>query len=187
MRTYTIEDLNRFSQHDFLAVFGGVAEHSPWVARAAFKHIPFQSRQALIDAFAKTLQTATREAQLALIRAHPDLGGKAARAGQMEKASAEEQVGAGLDQLTDAEYSRFTELNEEYKSTYGFPFIFAVKGATKHQILEAFQQRLQNSKDAEFAEALRQICRIFRFRLEDLVESDVREKCPEHSPSHNAQ
>ncbi len=187
MRTYTIEDLNRFSQHDFIAVFGGVAEHSPWVARAAFEHIPFQSRQALIDAFAKTLQTATTEAQLALIRAHPDLAGKAARAGKMEKASAEEQAGAGLDQLTDAEYSRFTELNEEYKSTHGFPFIFAVKGATKHQILEAFQQRLQNSKDAEFAEALRQICRIFRFRLEGLVQDEAIQEVARHSPARNAQ
>ena len=176
MVTYSLDEVNRFSLDAFVEVFGGVAEHTPWVAAVAQRDAPFASRDALIEAFANALQHADEEAQLALIRAHPDLAGKAARAGKMADASVNEQSGAGLDQLSDAEYEQFTQLNGTYKSNYGFPFIFAVKGATKHQILEAFQLRLQNSAKDEFAEALRQICRIFSFRLEDLV-ADEQSAC----------
>ncbi len=169
MKTYSLEEVNRFTLDAFVDVFGNVAEHSPWVAVVAQRSAPFTSRLALIDAFVRALQKADKGGQIALIRAHPDLAGKAARAGEMAAASVKEQAGVGLDQLSDDEYHRFNQLNDAYKSRYGFPFIFAVKGASKHQILEAFQLRLQNSADDELAEALRQICRIFRFRLEDLV------------------
>ncbi len=169
MATYTLDEVNQLTPDIFADVFGNVAEHSPWVARVAQREAPFASCKALIEAFAKALHDADEEAQLALIRAHPDLAGKAARAGEMAEASVSEQSGAGLDQLSGAEYEQFTQLNYAYKSSYGFPFIFAVKGATKHQILEAFQLRLQNSAKDEMAEALRQICLIFSFRLEDLV------------------
>lgn len=173
MNSYRLEEINQFSLDTFTEVFGGVAEHSPWVCVVASREAPFASRDVLIQSFADVLLAAERDAQLALIRAHPDLAGKAAKAGRMEASSVNEQAGAGLDQLTDAEYEQFTQLNDTYKSTYGFPFIFAVKGATKYQILDAFQIRLKNSADEEFAEALRQICRIFWFRLEDLVVDDI--------------
>ncbi|SDR03310.1 2-oxo-4-hydroxy-4-carboxy-5-ureidoimidazoline decarboxylase [Pseudovibrio sp. Tun.PSC04-5.I4] len=173
MNSYRLEEINQFSLDTFTEVFGGVAEHSPWVCVVAYREAPFASRDGLIQSFADVLLAAGSDAQLALIRAHPDLAGKAARAGQMEASSVNEQAGVGLDQLTDVEYAQFTEFNNAYKSFYGFPFIFAVKGATKHQILEAFQIRLKNSADEEFAEALRQICRIFRFRLEDLVVEEI--------------
>ncbi|KZL17567.1 Uric acid degradation bifunctional protein PucL [Pseudovibrio axinellae] len=169
MGTYALKDVNSFSLDTFVEVFGDVAEHSPWVAVVAQRSAPFETRQALVDAFSSALQSADEPAQLALIRAHPDLAGKAARVGKMAASSVNEQAGAGLDQLTDAEYEQFTQLNDTYKSAYGFPFIFAVKGATKHQILDAFQVRLKNSAQEEFQEAVRQICRIFRFRLEDLT------------------
>ncbi|MES0868292.1 2-oxo-4-hydroxy-4-carboxy-5-ureidoimidazoline decarboxylase [Pseudovibrio sp. SCP19] len=172
MTTYSLEEVNQFTLDTFTEVFGNVAEHSPWVAVVAHREAPYGSREALIEAFASSLQGAEEDAQLALIRAHPDLAGKAARAGKMAEASVNEQAGAGLDQLTDAEYEQFTQLNDAYKASYGFPFIFAVKGATKHQILEAFELRLQNSAEDEFVEALHQICRIFRFRLEDLVSDE---------------
>ncbi|GHB34401.1 uricase [Pseudovibrio japonicus] len=169
MGTFSLDEVNQFTQDTFVEVFGNVAEHSPWVAVVAQRSAPFTSREALIEAFTQALQAADEGSKLALIRAHPDLAGKAARAGEMAQASVDEQAGAGLDLLNNAEYEQFTELNEAYKSRYGFPFIFAVKGADKHQILEAFRVRLQNSLEEEFAEALRQVCRIFRFRLEDMI------------------
>lgn len=178
MEPYSLDEVNQFAPETFAEVFGNVAEHSPWVAVAAQRSAPFVSREDLVGAFARALQKADVEAQLALIRAHPDLAGKAARAGEMATASVNEQTGAGLDQLNDDEYEQFTLLNQAYKSSYGFPFIFAVKGADKHQILEAFQVRLKNSYEDEFGEALRQICRIFRFRLEDLVCEEERDGNP---------
>ena len=118
---------------------------------------------------AAAVAAAPRETRLALIRAHPDLAGKAARAGAMAEDSKREQAGAGLDSLTDAEFARVTDLNTGYRDRFGFPFIFAVKGATKTMILDAFAARLPNDAETEFETALAQIARIFRFRLEDRV------------------
>lgn len=109
-------------------------------------------------------------AQLALIRVHPDLAGKAALRGELTAESTREQAGAGLDQLTPDEFARFTELNERYTTRFGFPFIMAVKNATKHQILSGFEQRIDNTPELEFATALEQINRIAAFRIADLVE-----------------
>ena len=102
---------------------------------------------------------------MALVRAHPDLATKA----KLTSDSCREQVGAGLDALTEAEFARFNHLNELYKAKFDFPFIFAVKGATKAQILESFSERISNTQEDEFALAIEQICRIFRFRIEDRV------------------
>ena len=164
-----IAAVNALSLDDFLARFGDVAEHSPWVAAAAAARRPFASREAMIEAFAGVVQAAPHEAGLDLIRAHPDLAGRAARAGDIAEDSRREQAGVGLDSLTEAEYARFTDLNGRYRATFGFPFIFAVKGATKAMILDAFVVRLANDPETEFETALAQICRIFRFRLEDRV------------------
>lgn len=161
--------VNALSLDDFVARFGDVAEHSPWVAEAAAAMRPFATRAAMIAAFASAVAAAPRDARLALIRAHPDLAGKAARAGVMADDSKREQAGVGLDTLTEAEYARFTDLNTRYRDRFGFPFIFAVKGATKTMILEAFEARLPNEPETEFETALAQIRRIFRFRLEDRV------------------
>lgn len=161
--------VNALSLDDFVARFGDVAEHSPWVAAAAAALRPYPDREAMIAAFAAAVAAAPREARLALIRAHPDLAGKAARAGVMAEDSKREQAGVGLDTLTDAEFERFTALNTGYRDKFGFPFIFAVKGATKAMILAAFEARLPNDAASEFETALAQIDRIFRFRLEDRV------------------
>lgn len=149
----------------FVAAFGDVAEHSPWVAEKAWALRPFADRNALIEAFAQALRQAPRQAQLALIRAHPDLATRA----RLTADSTHEQTGAGLDRLSREEFERFTRLNANYKTRFGFPFIFAVKGATKEQILKAFEERIGNSPEKEYAIALTQIMRIFRFRLEDRV------------------
>lgn len=164
-----IAAVNALSPADFVARFGDVAEHSPWVAEAAATLRPFATREAMIEAFAAAVAAAPHEARLALIRAHPDLAGKAARAGAMAEDSKREQAGVGLDSLTEAEYARFTDLNDRYRTRFGFPFIFAVKGATKTMILDAFEARLVNDPETEFATALAQIERIFRFRLEDRI------------------
>lgn len=167
--TITLAEVDRLSSAAFVAAFGDVAEHSPWVAEGAAAARPFATRDAMIDAFAVAIDAAPAAARLALIRAHPDLAGRAARVGEMAEDSKKEQAGAGLGSLTDAEFVRFTTLNDAYRAKFGFPFILAVKGATKTTILEAFEARLPNAPDVEFAEALRQIARIVRFRLEDRV------------------
>jgi 2-oxo-4-hydroxy-4-carboxy-5-ureidoimidazoline decarboxylase len=164
-----IAAVDAMSACDFVAAFGDVAEHSPWVAEAADAGRPFGSREAMIEAFVAAIDAAPEAARLALIRAHPDLAGRAARAGTMAEDSKREQAGAGLDSLTDAEFARFTELNGRYRDAFGFPFILAVKGATKDVILAAFETRLAHDAVTEFATAIGQIARIVRFRLEDRV------------------
>ncbi|MBA5776772.1 2-oxo-4-hydroxy-4-carboxy-5-ureidoimidazoline decarboxylase [Stappia sp. F7233] len=166
----SMDDVNRLDLAGFLTEFGDVAEHSAWVAESAFTRRPFANREALIAAFEWAMRAAPRDRQLALIRAHPDLAGKAAISGRMAEDSRREQAGAGLDRLTPDEFAHFTDLNTRYRDEFGFPFIFAVKGATKYQILDAFEARIRNDAETEFETALTQIARIFRFRLEDRVE-----------------
>jgi OHCU decarboxylase len=161
----SLELVNAMNAEEFAATFGDVAEHSPWVARHAATARPFPSRDAMVEAFAKAVQAAKRKSQLALIRAHPDLATKA----KLTPDSTREQAGAGLDTLTEVEFARFTHLNDFYKTKFDFPFIFAVKGATKQQVLASFAERVNNDLDQEFAIAVAQVCRIFRFRIEDRV------------------
>ena len=161
----TLEQVNALKTNEFMEAFGDVAEHSPWVARNAAGARPYKSREAMIIAFRDVVLSASETAQLALIRAHPDLATKA----KLTDESTREQGQAGLDTLTAEEFARFTHLNELYKSKFDFPFIFAVKGATKQQILASFAERVNHSKVDEFAMALDQVCRIFRFRIEDRV------------------
>jgi 2-oxo-4-hydroxy-4-carboxy-5-ureidoimidazoline decarboxylase len=160
-----IEELNAADRQRFVEIVGGVFEHSPWVAEGAWPRRPFRDVADLHHAMASVVDASPRERQLALLRAHPDLGSRA----RMSDASAGEQAGAGLDRLTADEFARLQRLNTEYRRRFEFPFLFAVKGSTKHQILEALEQRLGRDPDEEFAEALRQVARIARFRLDDLV------------------
>jgi 2-oxo-4-hydroxy-4-carboxy-5-ureidoimidazoline decarboxylase len=160
-------ELPRLQRARFVELFGGVFEHAPWVAKRAFDAGPFDSIEALHGAMVEAMRRAPRERQLALIRAHPDLAGRAAIAGKLTAASSAEQASAGLDQCTPAEFERFRELNQTYNDKFGFPFILAVKGRSRAEILAAFEQRLQNT--AEFEEALNQIAEIARLRLGDLI------------------
>jgi OHCU decarboxylase len=163
------DELQRLERARFVELFGGVFEHAPWVAERAFDAGPFHDIEALHGAMVEAMRRAPREQQLALIRAHPDLAGRAAVAGELTAASSAEQASAGLEQCTPAEFERFRELNDKYKEKFRFPFILAVKGRTRAEILVAFEQRLDHAPEAEFEEALNQIARIARFRLEDLV------------------
>jgi 2-oxo-4-hydroxy-4-carboxy-5-ureidoimidazoline decarboxylase len=164
------EELPRLDRGRFVELFGGVFEHAPWVAEQAFDAGPFRSLETLHGAMVEAMHRAPRARQLALIRAHPDLAGRAAIAGDLTAASSAEQASAGLDRCTPAELERFRELNNKYKAKFAFPFILAVKGRTRAQILAAFEQRLHNSIEAEFEEALSQIAEIARLRLTELIE-----------------
>ncbi len=167
--TLPLATLNAFPETNFVTTLAGVFERSPWVAAGAYSARPFGSLDELHGAMCRVVETADTENQLELIRAHPDLAGKAALAGALTAASRGEQAGAGLDRLTEAEYRRFHALNSAYKAHFGFPFILAVKGHTKTSILDAFEVRLSNSAEAEREEALGQIFKIARFRLEALT------------------
>ncbi len=162
----TFDALNDQSDNEFVDTLKDVFEHSPWVGERVVDQRPFKSVRGLHSAMLGQLVMASQREQLDLIRAHPDLAGKAALAGKLTDASTSEQSGAGLDTLTDEEFERFHSLNDGYKSRFGFPFILAVKGHDKHSILAAFETRLTNDEDDERTEALKQIGEIARFRLE---------------------
>jgi 2-oxo-4-hydroxy-4-carboxy-5-ureidoimidazoline decarboxylase len=165
----SIHDVNGLDEDEFVDAFGDVAEHAPWVAAEAADRRPFHSRDGMIKAFADAIAHADKARQRALLLGHPDLAGRAAIAGDLTRESRSEQAGAGLDKLTPEEFRHFTEMNGKYRDSHGIPFIFAVRGATKHDILKGFADRLDNDPDVEFKTALGQVARIIRFRLEDRV------------------
>jgi len=153
----------------FIARFGPVYEASPWVAEAVWPAAArgeLDDREALAQAMRETVDDGPRERRLALIRAHPQL----AVAGAMADASVKEQRGAGLDQCSPDELAAFRELNAAYSARFGHPFIVAVKGLSRAEILAAFAERLENDPQVEFATALAQIHRIAGFRLEALFD-----------------
>lgn len=158
----------------FVRHYGDIYEHSPWVAELAWDAGLSETHDTpagLADAMARILNSASPERQLEVIRAHPDLAGKAAKSGELTADSTREQAGAGLDQCTEEEFERFHRYNEAYKSRFGFPFVMAVKGSDRHKILAAFETRLLHTPDEERRTAIEQINRIARFRLEERVES----------------
>lgn len=160
------------SRAAFVARFGGIYEHSPWIAEVAYdRGVSPESDtvEGLADFMAKVLADADPEAKLALIRAHPDLAGRAAIAGDLTDASRREQASAGLDRCTPEEYQRFKELSDTYRARFGFPFILAIAGSTRQEILAAFEARLAGDAGTEFRTALDQINRIAMFRLRAMV------------------
>jgi 2-oxo-4-hydroxy-4-carboxy-5-ureidoimidazoline decarboxylase len=161
----TIAELNALDRDAFVEAIGWIFEESPWVAERAWAHRPFTSVDALHAAMVDIVQQASVSEQLALLHAHPDLGTRARISG----VSAGEQRGAGLDRLTRGEYERLQRLNDEYRRKFGFPFLFAVKGSTKEDVLAALDMRVRRSRDEELAEALRQVYRIAGFRLDDVT------------------
>ena len=153
--------------HDFIARYGGIYEHSPWVAeRVSVFAADLEDRERLAELMADCVDNADTERQLKLIRAHPDLAGKLQAAGELTAESTEEQASAGLDQCSKVEYERFQALNDAYKEKFGFPFVMAVRQSNCAEILEAFGARLQNDYDAEFETALTEIHKIARLRLD---------------------
>ena len=164
----TLADLNGMDREQFVGAIGWVFEHSPWVAERAYAAKPFASIDALHAALNGAMRRATIDEQLALLRAHPDLGARA----RMSGASTSEQVGAGLDRLSPVEFETLQRLNREYRGTFGFPFLYAVKGAAAADILAALERRRTADYDDELDEALRQVSRIARFRLEAALKGE---------------
>ena len=154
------------ARDDFVARYGGVYEHSPWVAEAVFDDGGAPAPADLAARMAAVVDTAPRSRQLDLIRAHPDLAGRAAVAGELTAESSDEQRSARLDLCTPEEYQRFQSLNAAYHDKFGFPFVMAGRNSNRAEILAAFERRLANDREAEFATALREIHAIARLRLE---------------------
>ncbi len=166
----SLEEINALDREAFVERFGGVFEHSPWVADAAWARRPFSTRTGLHAAMCAAVQAAPPERQFALIRAHPDLVGRAAREGRLGAASASEQSGAGLDQLTPEEVAWFEQHNAAYRERFGFPFIICVRANRKQAIVAGIETRLRHTLEQERAAALAEIEKIAAFRLADLVE-----------------
>ena len=163
---------SQMDRESFVERFGSIFEHSPWVAERAYdlELGPMHDTAAgLQNAMARAFRTASREERLAVLTAHPDLAGKLAAAKRLTAESTAEQASAGLDALTDAERARFTELNTAYVEKHGFPFIIAVRDHDKASILAAFERRIDNDSETEFAEAARQVERIALHRLRDAL------------------
>ena len=161
----TLTQVNAHDRRDFVAALGWIFEASPWVAERAWEMRPFATVDTLHGAMVSVVSSAPKNEQLALLRAHPDLGARAA----MSDASTREQEGAGLDTLTAAEMARLQALNGAYRARFGFPFLYAVRGSTKHDILDALERRLTAAPEAEHEEALKQVFRIARFRLDETI------------------
>ena len=156
----------------FVARFGGVFEHSPWIAERAHGLELGPAHDTAIgvhSALARAFRAASEEERLGVLKAHPDLAGKLAAAKRLTTELTAEQAGAGLDALTDAERARFTDLNDAYGAKFGFPFIIAVRGLDRHAILSAFERRMQNDRPAEFATACAQVEKIALLRLKDML------------------
>jgi 2-oxo-4-hydroxy-4-carboxy-5-ureidoimidazoline decarboxylase len=156
---------------EFVKHFGGVYEHSPWIAEAVYDarlRPAHDGVKALHVAMVEAVETAPRERQLGLLRAHPDLAGRLAIRGELTPASTAEQASARLDACTIAEYDRFQALNTEYTQKFGFPFIMAVRGKNRQEILASFEQRIHNAPETEFRTALNEVHKIALLRLGDL-------------------
>jgi len=164
---YTLDQLNAMTEAEFVAAIGPAFEATPVIAAQVWPQRPFSSVADLHQRMVSLVQAMPDGEKLSLIKAHPDLGTRVA----MAEASVAEQSKAGLSQLSAAEYQQFQHLNQQYKDTFGFPFILAVAGHTKASILENFAQRLSNSPTVERATALGEIEKIARLRLESWLDA----------------
>ncbi|MGO8065363.1 2-oxo-4-hydroxy-4-carboxy-5-ureidoimidazoline decarboxylase [Rhizobium leguminosarum] len=160
------------SREDFVSRFGGVFEHSPFIAERAYDagHVTEPLTATGVHAsLTAVFRAASPQERLGVLSAHPDLAGRLAIAGELTEDSRKEQSGAGLDRLSPAEHARFTKLNSAYVEKFGFPFIIAVKGLGKDDILSAFETRIGNGRDEEFATAMAQVERIALLRLTTML------------------
>lgn len=174
MTNLSLDALNAADEQAFVAALGDIFEHSPWAAEATWAARPFGSLAALHDAMITAVKAAPADRQRALLEAHPDLAGKAARAGALTASSTAEQASAGLDRLTEEEFAAFHRLNDAYRKKFGIPFIVCVRRHTKGSILRLFERRLGNDVAAEHATALDEVFRIAALRLDQRVQATDR-------------
>lgn len=165
----TLEALNALPDDGFIAALRGIYEHSPWVAESVVTQRPFADLDDLETAMRDAVAAAPEGAKLRLLRAHPELAGKAAIDGTLTSASMEEQASAGLDRMLPSEFDAMSRMNAAYQEKFGFPFIICVKQTTKAGILEAMECRLENDPAIEFETALDEVDQIARLRLDALI------------------
>ncbi len=171
-----LDQLNAAPTDAFVDELGGIYEHSPWVAEAVVSLRPFDSPAALGRAMREAVDAAPPERRMELIRAHPDLAGKLARAGALSGDSTREQAGLGLDRLSDDEYERFSSLNAAYRERFGFPFIICARKHRRADVIAAFERRLGHDRGDEVDEAMRQIHDIAALRLADRLDDRANDR-----------
>lgn len=165
----TLGEVNTLAPEAFLATFGSIYEHSPWVAEAVLSDRPFTSVDTLREQMQAAVEHASDEQKLVLLRAHPELAGKAAIDGTLTQASKQEQASAGLDRMLPEEFQALTDMNAAYNDRFGFPFIICVRQSTKAGILAALENRLKNTVEEEFETALGEVYQIAQLRLKGVI------------------
>ncbi len=165
----SLEELNALGQGEFVRRVGPLFEHSPWIAEAAWSKRPFADSESLQRALCETVNNAADAKKLALIRAHPDLAGRAALTGTLTRESANEQTTAGLNRLSSEEIILFKERNTAYQGKFGFPFVICARLNKKEAMLQGLELRLKNSREVEVKTALAEIFKIAELRLHDLI------------------
>ena len=169
-KPFNLTLINAFSREDFVCVIGPVFEDSPWIADATWPKRPFKSVDLLHGALCKTVRSSSEAKQIDLIRAHPDLAGRAAETGTLTTASASEQASAGLNKLSDQEIAHFQKSNQKYRDKFDFPFVICARLNKKEAILKGLEARLKHSRKEEIKTALAEIEKIAYLRLQDMIE-----------------
>ena len=161
----SIDKFNKLSKAEFISIFGNIFEKTKWVAEKCYESKPYNNFDELLSKMMKIFENIEKERHLEILNSHPDLAVEK----KLTKDSKNEQKNASLNQCTDEEFVEFKKLNEEYKKKFGFPFIVAVKGKNKEEILNSFRQRITNNINLEFEEAKKQVKKIASFRLGEII------------------
>ena len=161
----SIDTFNKLNKSEFLSIFGNVFEKSEWIAEKCYDSKPYNNVQELVNKMMEVFENSIKEKHLEILNSHPDLAVKK----KLTKESENEQANANLNQCTNEEFEEFNKLNEKYKKKFGFPFIIAVKGKNKNEILNIFRQRITNNINLEFEEAKKQVKKIATFRLSEII------------------
>ena len=161
----SIDTFNKLNKSEFLSTFGNVFEKTEWIAEKCYNSKPFNNVQELVNKMIEIFENSIKEKHLEIFNSHPDLAVKK----KLTRESENEQANANLNQCTNEEFEEFNRLNEKYKKKFGFPFIIAVKGKNKNEILKIFRQRITNNINLEFEEAKKQVKKIATFRLSEII------------------
>ncbi len=161
----SIDTFNKLNKSEFLSIFGNVFEKTEWIAGKCYDSKPFNNVQELVNKMMEVFENSIKEKHLKILNSHPDLAVKK----KLTKESENEQANANLNQCTNEEFEEFNNLNKKYKKKFGFPFIIAVKGKNKNEILNIFRQRITNNINLEFEEAKKQVKKIATFRLSEII------------------
>ena len=161
----SMDAFNKLNKSEFLSTFGNVFEKTEWIAEKCYDSKPYNNVQELVNKMMEIFENSIKEKHLEILNSHPDLAVKK----KLTKESKNEQANANLNQCTNEEFEEFNKLNEKYKKKFGFPFIIAVKGKNKNEILNIFRQRITNNINLEFEEAKKQVKKIATFRLSEII------------------